>query len=131
MGIDDAYEMRNWKDIEHAKKMKPMPPNMFDYFECPEFHNDLDHWEYLMQKYVFDSATLQINISSQMRQGILQMVGGADTTYLMRTCDEIRRELWHLLLDSYSRFSTSGEYLKLLRWGMSDKTIAPEVMDSD
>ena len=39
----------------------------FSYFQPPKFFAELDHFEYIMQKYIYDSATLQINISSQIR----------------------------------------------------------------
>ena len=40
----------------------------FEYFESPEFCDWISHYEYIMQKYLYDYANFQMNISGSLRR---------------------------------------------------------------
>lgn len=85
----------------------------FDFFQMPCFENDLDHWDYLMQKYIVSEAEFNIPLSYPLRSELTKMARGADTNYLIERCHMIKSESWHLLRDSYRRFQKTDEYKKL------------------
>merc|ERR1712154_255786 len=85
----------------------------FDYFKAPDFFAELDHFEYIMQKYIYDSATLQINISSAMRLESATVSPGMDSDRLIKMMKQIRNELHTNMKDSFGRFKNTDEFNKL------------------
>ena len=91
----------------------------FDYFEIPQFSDELTHYEYIMQKYVKDSACLQINISGGLRSDAHRMpavntaLHTPDSEEILKLFNNIRAELWQLMRDSYTRFRATADYKKL------------------
>lgn len=85
----------------------------FEYFENPEFEDELAHYEYIMQKYVYDSACLQINISGALRNEAQLVSPGMDSVRIIKMLNAIRAELWALMRDSFTRFRSTVEYRKL------------------
>eukprot|EP01084_Bolivina_argentea_P196868 337461_1 len=85
----------------------------FPYFENPEFEDELAHYEYIMQKYIYDSACLQINISGALRLEAQTVSPGMDNERIIKMINAIRSELWSLMRDSFTRFRSTTEYSKL------------------
>ena len=68
-----------------------------------------------MQKYVNDSACLQINISGGLRSSC-HRIGtdrGPPEEVILKMFKDIREELWQLMRDSFTRFRATVEYKKL------------------
>merc|ERR1719203_2054560 len=77
------------------------------------FFAELDHFEYIMQKYIYDSATLQINISSAMRLEAATVSPGMDSERLVKMMNQIKSELHTNMKDSFARFKNTPEFNKL------------------
>eukprot|EP01084_Bolivina_argentea_P269965 458932_1 len=89
----------------------------FDYFQNPEFNDQFSHWEYINQKYIYDSCCLQINISGALRveaQNNDNVKGDMVTGEMYSVAKRVLSELWSLMEDSYTRFMDTTEYSKLL-----------------
>merc|ERR1719474_178274 len=92
----------------------------FRYFTDPDFKEQIVHYDYIMQKYVHDAASLQINISSELRRQCLKLAPGSgvspgvDTSRIVTMIKAIRSELWVLMRDSFSRFKRTSDYRKLV-----------------
>ena len=61
----------------------------FEYFENPEFVDELTHYQYIMQKYVNDSACLQINISGGLEVKHIKYPG-PDSEEILKLFNSIR-----------------------------------------
>lgn len=111
--------------LQHQVGLKGV--DSFPYFMNPEFKEQIDHYDYIMQKYVHESASLEINISSDLRRKCLKLAPGSgmspgvDTSRIVTMINAIRGELWVLMRDSFTRFKTTPDYRKLVE-AMSTKT---------
>eukprot|EP00483_Globobulimina_turgida_P013711 UN13737 len=101
-------------DINHRSEQ--MKVERFPYFENPEFDDELTHYEYIMQKYIYDSACLQINISGALRGEAQINSPGMDNIRIIKMINCIRSELWSLMRDSFTRFRSTTEYKKLAEY---------------
>lgn len=93
----------------------------FPYFENPEFEDELAHYEYIMQKYIYDSACLQINISGALRHEAQTLSPGMESSRIIKMINQIRAELWSLMRDSFTRFRNTADYRKFAGGLVSDK----------
>jgi len=87
--------------------------------EALKEYNIVDHWEYLGRKYLYHSASLQINIPWFLRNKCIAMnteekslpSGEMDAkTKYWNLCYDVRKELWGLMSDSFSRFRCTDKY---------------------
>merc|ERR1712129_655367 len=114
----DGYEMRDLNEMKKEREDK-MEKIKFDYFTSPIFESDsiLDHFDYLVTKYVKHHAELEINISRILRHVMTGMpTSGADANCLLQRANDVRKELWLLLKHSFSRFKSNDEHRKLVRY---------------
>eukprot|EP01083_Nonionella_stella_P063327 164555_1 len=100
-------------DEHHAAIAEQKKVERFPYFENPDFLDELTHYGYIMQKYIYDSACLQINISGQLRHDAQRMSPGPDSAKIIQMINQIRGELWGLMRDSFTRFRTTDDYKRL------------------
>eukprot|EP01084_Bolivina_argentea_P271764 462498_1 len=105
--INDIDSIHSNSRSEHLKV------EQFPYFENPEFEDELAHYEYIMQKYIYDSASLQINISGTLRLEAQTVVPGMESDRIIKMINAIRSELWSSMRDSFTRFRSTTEYSKL------------------
>eukprot|EP01084_Bolivina_argentea_P196870 337464_1 len=80
----------------------------FPYFENPEFEDKICHFEYLMQKYIYDSACLQISLPDDMEKVFLRVDIG-DNEEINRMF-ALKVYIWNVLLDGFARFMQTEQY---------------------
>jgi len=108
--MHDAMAMARLDDAHSSEQLQSA---QFAYFENPEFEDELAHYEYIMQKYIYDSACLQINISGGLRHEAQTVSPGMDSVRIIQLINDIRAELWSLMRDSFTRFRATKDYKKM------------------
>jgi len=111
--INVGSHNKNGSNVDIRGPSDGIEVERFEYFENPEFSDELTHYQYIMQKYVNDSACLQINISGGLRGDAHRMSPGPDSEEILKLFNNIRAELWQLMRDSFTRFRATTEYKKL------------------
>eukprot|EP01083_Nonionella_stella_P233052 821525_1 len=107
-GTDDSY------DTDHG----PPPYEYFEYLcfaESPlDFDDDLLHWEYIAQKYLYVSSRLHPNISEALENRGDNWTPGAPLDSVLHIANNIKGKIWVLLRDSFTRFKITPEFARMI-----------------